>query len=158
MPCWAHGCGWQRLADPTLNSLQKSPFCEISMILIQSVTNRDSSHIVVIADCLALVWHQNICNSRDDVARPAYINIAQRDVRILVYIEMYTYMRHLSTLVCVQNLSAQRPRNTVTQWTHIAIITSLLRQNDITTSFWCNSDVIIVSCVRWDVGKAILLR
>ena len=36
-----------------------------------------------------------------------------------------------------------------TQRTHDAIITPLLRQNDVTTSFWCNNNVIIASCVRW---------
>ena len=37
----------------------------------------------------------------------------------------------------------------VPQWTRDAIITSLLRQNDIATSFWRYNDVIITSCVRW---------
>ena len=32
---------------------------------------------------------------------------------------------------------------------HNAIITTLLRQNDVTTSFWRNNDVIITSCVDW---------
>ena len=36
------------------------------------------------------------------------------------------------------------------QWTHDVMITSLLRQNDVATSFWRNNDVIITSCVRWD--------
>ena len=31
-----------------------------------------------------------------------------------------------------------------------AIITSLLRRNDVATSFRRNNDVIIASCVRWD--------
>ena len=30
------------------------------------------------------------------------------------------------------------------------MITSLLRQNDIATTFWINYDVIIMSCVRWE--------
>ena len=30
------------------------------------------------------------------------------------------------------------------------MITSLLRQNDIATTFWINYDVIITSCVRWE--------
>ena len=37
-----------------------------------------------------------------------------------------------------------------TQRTHDAIITSLLRQNDVATSFWRNNDVIIASRVRWE--------
>ena len=41
-------------------------------------------------------------------------------------------------------------RNRRSQRTHDAIKTSLLRQNDVATSFWCNNDVIITSCVRWD--------
>ena len=40
----------------------------------------------------------------------------------------------------------------ITQWTLDAIITSLLRRNDVVTSFRCNNDVIIASCVRWGVG------
>ena len=31
-----------------------------------------------------------------------------------------------------------------------AITTSLLRENDVATSFWLNDDVIIASCARWD--------
>ena len=37
----------------------------------------------------------------------------------------------------------------VTQRTHDVIITSLWRQNDVTTSFQRHNDVIIASCVRW---------
>ena len=36
-----------------------------------------------------------------------------------------------------------------TQWTRDAIITSLLRQNDVAASFWRNNGVIIASCVRY---------
>ena len=35
------------------------------------------------------------------------------------------------------------------QRSHDLIITSLLRQNDVATSFWRNNDVIFTSCVRW---------
>ena len=35
------------------------------------------------------------------------------------------------------------------QRSHDASITSLLRENDITTSFERNTDVVIVSCARW---------
>ena len=41
------------------------------------------------------------------------------------------------------------------RWTHVSqstdgvIITSLWRQNDVMTSFWCNNNVIVTSCVRW---------
>ena len=38
----------------------------------------------------------------------------------------------------------------ITQRTHNTIITSLLHQNNIATSFWRNNDVIIASCVRWE--------
>ena len=40
-------------------------------------------------------------------------------------------------------------QKTDTQWAHDAIITSLLRQNDVATSFWRKNDVIIASCARW---------
>ena len=36
------------------------------------------------------------------------------------------------------------------QWTRDVIIASLLRQNDVATSFWRNNDVIITSCIRGD--------
>ena len=39
------------------------------------------------------------------------------------------------------------------QRTHDAIITSLLRQNDVATSFWHNNDVVIASFVRWGSGN-----
>ena len=39
---------------------------------------------------------------------------------------------------------------TASQRAHDAITTSLLRQNDVATSFWRHNDVIITSCVRWD--------
>ena len=49
--------------------------------------------------------------------------------------------------------------------THGVIITSLLRQNDVATSFWRNNDVIIASRVRWvlhdphiKVGRSETLR
>ena len=35
------------------------------------------------------------------------------------------------------------------QRTHDVKITSLLRQNDVATSFWRHNDVILASCVRW---------
>ena len=37
-------------------------------------------------------------------------------------------------------------------WTRDAMITSLLRQNNIATSFQRNDKVIIAPCVQWDVG------
>ena len=37
------------------------------------------------------------------------------------------------------------------QRTYDVIITSLLRQNDVVTSFWRDSDVIITSCVGWEL-------
>ena len=37
-----------------------------------------------------------------------------------------------------------------TQLTHDVKITSLLRQNDVATSFWRNDNVTFTSCVRWE--------
>ena len=37
------------------------------------------------------------------------------------------------------------------QWTYDSILTSLLCQNDVNTSFWRNNDIIITSCVHWVV-------
>ena len=42
------------------------------------------------------------------------------------------------------------------QWVHDEIITLLLRQNDVTTSFRRNNDVIITTCVRWVVNIRLL--
>ena len=50
-----------------------------------------------------------------------------------------------------QVLSASSHRDSPDMW---RIITSLLRQNDVATSFWRNNDVIITSCVRW--GRMLL--
>ena len=36
-----------------------------------------------------------------------------------------------------------------TKRTHDVILTSLLGQNDVATSFWRNNDIIITSCVNW---------
>ena len=36
-----------------------------------------------------------------------------------------------------------------TRWAYDVMITSLLCQNDVITSFWRNNDVIITSCVHW---------
>ena len=47
--------------------------------------------------------------------------------------------------------SAQPEIFLVAQLAHGAIITSLLRQNDVTTSFRRHKDVIIASCARWEV-------
>ena len=44
----------------------------------------------------------------------------------------------------------------IVQWTHDAIITSFLRQNDVTTSLWPNNDVIITLCVHWVAGVVLL--
>ena len=38
----------------------------------------------------------------------------------------------------------------IPQLTHDAIKTSILRQNDVVTSFWRNNGVIIALCARWD--------
>ena len=37
----------------------------------------------------------------------------------------------------------------LSQQAHNATTTSLLRQNDVTTWFWRNNDVIITLCARW---------
>ena len=39
-----------------------------------------------------------------------------------------------------------------------AITTSLLRQNDVATSFWRNDEVIIASCVRWVIKFHVSLK
>ena len=54
------------------------------------------------------------------------------------WLKMYTWLVSNSDCVLV---AARR--------THNAIITSLLRQNDVATSFWRNNDVIIATCVNW---------
>ena len=48
-----------------------------------------------------------------------------------------------------QNVTYHEQENLYTQRAHGVIMTSLLRQNDVATSFWRNDDVISVSCVRW---------
>ena len=46
---------------------------------------------------------------------------------------------------------------TASQRAYNAIITSLKRHNDITTPFGRNGDVIIASCVRWEVAGCQLI-
>ena len=41
------------------------------------------------------------------------------------------------------------PDVSYSQWTHDVLITSLLRPNDVATSFWCTNKVTITSCVHW---------
>ena len=48
-------------------------------------------------------------------------------------------------------LSCLELQDSAFQRAHDAMITSLLRQNDVATSFCRNNDVIIVSCARWVV-------
>ena len=51
---------------------------------------------------------------------------------------------------CLRNFTGGNLHGHHTQRTHGAMKTSLLRQNDVTTSFWRNNDVIITPRVRWD--------
>ena len=51
-----------------------------------------------------------------------------------------------------------RETQTSSQWTRDAIITSLLRYNDVATSFWRNSGVIIASWFRWEVSADAITR
>ena len=51
------------------------------------------------------------------------------------------------------------PHLHTTQRTHDVKVTSSLRENEIATSFWRNSDVIFGSCVRWEsASRALYLR
>ena len=62
------------------------------------------------------------------------------------------YKRDHGNRLCHQSTfpkgSLQHPMK-CTQRAHGVIMTPLLRQNDVTTSFWRNDNVIITSCVRW---------
>ena len=69
--------------------------------------------------------------------------------------DILTFDTQHGTTALQHHLGQQRRRcwessiETVTQWAHNAITTSLLCQNDVATSFRRNNDVIIASCVRW---------
>ena len=60
------------------------------------------------------------------------------------------------TLVSNTNLHTCTGAYHRSQRTRGAIIASLLRQNDVMTSFWRNNDVIITSCVRWDMVSVVI--
>ena len=61
-----------------------------------------------------------------------------------------TGYRQLPSLKGSRNGGTRSEKDVIkTQWTHDAMITTLLRQNDVATSFWRNNDVIIASHVRW---------
>ena len=73
------------------------------------------------------------------------------DVRRLGAAESIKISANLKkSTLCVKNVQTQR--------THGAIITSLLRRNDVATSFRRNNDVIITSCVRWELSGPLYLR
>ena len=54
--------------------------------------------------------------------------------------------------VCIWNRVILR--QFVTKRAHDAIITPLLRQNDVATSFWRNDDLAIASCAYWVSARA----
>ena len=45
----------------------------------------------------------------------------------------------------------------IPQWTRAAMITSLLRQNDVVTTFWRDDNAIITSRVRWDPDHGVYI-
>ena len=60
----------------------------------------------------------------------------------------------ISAVFCLFHVTYRQLENRKRAWAaHDVTITSLLRQNDVATSFWRNNDVIITSCVRWDVKR-----
>ena len=63
----------------------------------------------------------------------------------------------LRSLWCHCNVSVELTEDTPSQWTHDVIITSLLRKNDVSVSFWHNNDVMIASRVGWDISLYISL-
>ena len=60
-------------------------------------------------------------------------------------------MRVVSFYHCFWSIFQQSPP----QRAHGTIITSVLCQNDVTTSFWRYNDVIIAACVRWNGNNTI---
>ena len=64
------------------------------------------------------------------------------------------YVKNVYIFKRVLELRGSSPQHwsiKISQRTRDAIITSFLRQNDVTMSFWRNNDVIITSYVRWDI-------
>ena len=61
---------------------------------------------------------------------------------------IYTCLVSLSIKIYLQIVPSLSRARCISQRTHDELITSLLRQNDVATSFWRNHDVIITSCAR----------
>ena len=107
--------------------------------------------------------NDNVIITSNDVATSLWRN---NDVIIASCVGTYIYMCHTGLtptvwqsqrcslrtegLWCTKrsygNISSWHKRDPVGTWRND---TSLLRQNDVATSFWCDNDVIITSRVRW---------
>ena len=80
-----------------------------------------------------------------------HLNISAIDTTVMRYRFQHNILQPWSQIKCWligNNQHTVITPNTETQRTHDAIITVLLRQNDVATSFWRNNDIIIASCVR----------
>ena len=76
------------------------------------------------------------------------ISMCQRNIPVA-----YIYWHNLLFLTSYKNSQSpnvHRSTHVASQRTREAIITSSSRQNEATTSFWRNNDVVVASCVRWD--------
>ena len=71
-----------------------------------------------------------------------------------VSLDLYSYLYECLRLSKWSNLDdhgylhRMNPTTNVTQRTQDVMITLLLRENDVATSFWCNNDVFTTSCAH----------
>ena len=89
------------------------------------------------------------------------------DIYIFIHSYLYIYIYPTDNVRIAaslrQNNGTSFWRNNIASWiqqtwvktqrTYDAIITSLLRQNDVAASFWRNNDVIIAARVRWEPDR-----
>ena len=79
-------------------------------------------------------------------------------LHLILVDHMTSFKTAILLLLSVRHGNIHPPSWTASQRTHDAITSSLLRQNDVATSFWRNNDVIITSRVPWDERSTMVLR
>ena len=80
-------------------------------------------------------------------------NLRQNASKLIYQKGEIGFICQILTMWLIASLISKYGAELAAQWTHDVIMTSLLRQNGVATSFWRDNDVIITSCVRWAVTK-----
>ena len=84
--------------------------------------------------------------SKSSIFRPVWLKIRRATSKKQK--NKTTTIKHLPLLYPFKGCALFRSHLWI-EWAHDALITSLLRQNEVATSFWRHNDVIFTLCVRW---------